>query len=133
MEYISSFIYCDSIQPYITNEGQKFNPVDPLQILMPYAIPGNYSFSISCTISGFDTSKENKVRLKFLSPSGTIMNDTGELTIQPNKENDNIEGTMQLNLDMRNMLFMEEGVHATIIYANDKEIGTYKINVKKRT
>lgn len=59
MAYISSFTYCDSIQMEMTPQGPRNQIVNPLQVLAPIAIPGNYSFAIACNVAGFDVEKEN--------------------------------------------------------------------------
>ena len=50
MVYISSFTYCDSIQTEMTPQGSINQIVNPLQVLAPIAVPGNYSFAIACNI-----------------------------------------------------------------------------------
>ena len=131
MEYISSFIYCDSIQTEITPQGTRTQIVNPLQILTPIAIPGNYSFAIICNIAGFDSKKENSVRIKFVSPSKQVLNDTGKIKLQLPMEQikENMPNVMQLNLDMRNLPFSETGLYSTKIYVNETKIGEYKISV----
>ena len=63
MVYISSFTYCDSIQTEMTPQGPRNQIVNPLQVLAPIAVPGNYSFAIACNIAGFDAKQENCVRI----------------------------------------------------------------------
>ena len=65
MEYISSFTYCDTIQTQMTQQGPQQQIIKPLQVLTPVAIPGNFSFAIACSITGFDTFKENTVKIIF--------------------------------------------------------------------
>lgn len=100
MEYISSFTYCDSIQTEMTPQGAHQRIVNPLQLLAPVAIPGNYSFSVACNIAGFDATQENRVRIQFLSPSEEVLNDTGEISFQLPAEqvNENQPSVMQFNL-----------------------------------
>ena len=81
MEYISSFTYCDTIQTEMTPQGPQQQIVKPLQALTPIAIPGNFSFAIACSIAGFDTSKENSVKIMFLDPSNNVLYDTGQFSI----------------------------------------------------
>lgn len=131
MEYISSFTYCDSIQTEMTPQGAQQRIVNPLQLLAPVAIPGNYSFSVACNIAGFDVTQENHVRIKFLSPSEEVLNDTGEISFQLPVEQvkENLPSVMQFNLDMRNFVFREPGVHSTKVFVNGNMIGEYKISV----
>lgn len=131
MVYISSFIYCDSIQMETTPQGPRNQIVNPLQVLAPIAIPGNYSFAIACNIAGFDVEKENSVRIQFVSSDEQLLNDTGDIKFQlpidqtkPGKP-----GVMQFNLDMRNLVFNEVGIYSTRVFANGEQIGEYKIEV----
>ena len=131
MAYISSFTYCDNIQKEITPQGPRPQVVNPLQVLAPVAIPGNYSFSISYNLAGFDPTKENKVRLEFISPSNKIIYDTNDINFQIPKEKLNLDkpAVMQFNLDIRNLVFREKGLYTTKIQVNSEEVGEYKIEV----
>ncbi len=130
MVYISSFTYCDSIQTEMTPQGPRNQIVNPLQVLAPIAVPGNYSFAIACNIAGFDTMQENLVRIKFISPNGQVLNDTGDIKL-PLSEQHKPEklGVMQFNLDMRNLVLSEIGLYSTRIFVNNEQIGEYKIQV----
>jgi hypothetical protein len=131
MGYISSFTYCDSIQTEMTPQGPRDQIVIPLQVLAPIAIPGNYSFAISCNIAGFDATKENSIRIQFVSPSEQIVNDTGEVKFQLPSEQVQSDkpSVMQFNLDMRNLVLREVGIHSTKVFLNEVPIGEYKIEV----
>lgn len=131
MEYISSFTYCDSIQTEFTPQGPRNQIINPLQVLAPVSIPGNYSFSIACNISGFEDSKENCVEFMFVSPSGIKLYETGVVKFQIPKEQIKSDGLtgMQFNLDIRNLVFKEIGLYSTKIIFNSKELGEYKIQV----
>lgn len=131
MAYISSFTYCDSIQMEMTPQGPRNQIVNPLQVLAPIAIPGNYSFAIACNVAGFDVEKENSVRIQFVSSSNQILNDTGDIKFQipidqtrPDKPS-----VMQFNLDLRNLILHETGLYSTKIFVNGEQIGEYKIQV----
>lgn len=131
MAYISSFTYCDSIQTEITPQGAKPQIVNPLQVLTPIALPSNYSFAVACNIVGFDVYKENSVQIRFVSPSGKVINDTNEIKFQMPKEQikHNRPSVMQFNLDMRNVVLEEDGIYATQVFMNGEKIGEYKIAV----
>ena len=136
MPYISSFIYCDNIQPEITPQGPTTQIIRPLQVLRPIALPSNYSFAIACNIMGFDVSKENVLRICFFSPNNELIHDTGDVKFNASEEaqRENIGkgvSTIQFNLDIRNLVLREEGVHTTKVYMNDYELGEYKIAVIK--
>lgn len=131
MAYISSFIYCDSIQMEMTPQGPRNQIINPLQVLAPIAIPGNYSFAIACNVAGFDVEKENSVRIQFVSSSNQILNDTGDIKFQI--PNDQIKldkpSVMQFNLDLRNLILHEIGLYTTKVFVNGEQIGEYKIQV----
>lgn len=131
MEYISSFTYCDTIQTEMTPQGPQQQIVKPLQALIPIAIPGNFSFAIACSIAGFDTSKENYVKIMFSDPNNNVLYDTGEVKFQMPAEQIQTNGiaSMQFNIDIRNLVFREEGIYSTKIIFNDSELGEYKIQV----
>ncbi len=131
MVYISSFTYCDSIQTEITPQGPRNQIVNPLQLLTPIAIPGNYSFAIACNIAGFDTMKENCVRIQFIAPNGQVLNDTNDIKFQLPVEQIKPDklGVMQFNLDMRNLVIREVGLYSTKVLVNGELIGDYKIQV----
>lgn len=131
MIYISSFTYCDSIQTEVTPQGSRNQIINPLQVLAPIAVPGNYSFAIACSIAGFDVNRENSVRIKFVSSSDQLLNDTGDIKLQfPIEQIKSGKlGAMQFNIDMRNLVFDEVGLYSTKIFVNDEKIGEYKIQV----
>lgn len=131
MAYISSFIYCDSIQMEMTPQGPRNQIVNPLQVLAPIAIPGNYSFAIACNVAGFDVEKENSVRIQFVSSSNQILNDTGDIKFQIPIDQKKLDkpSVMQFNLDLRNLIFHEVGLYSTKVFVNGEQIGEYKIQV----
>ncbi len=131
MAYISSFTYCDSIQMEMTPQGPRNQIVNPLQVLAPIAIPGNYSFAIACNIAGFDVEKENSVRIKFVSSDEQLLNDTGDIKFQLPVDQMKADkpSVMQFNLDMRNLVFHEVGIYSTKVFVNGEQIGEYKIQV----
>ena len=134
MAYISSFTYCDTIQTIPTPNGPRQNIITPLQVLMPVNIPSNYSFSIACNIMGLDLTKEHDIKLNFISPSGEVNDRSVTAKIKINDGNlpvsKKIPG-IQFNIDMRNIVLSEEGLHTTVIYVDGKQIGEYKIMVKR--
>ena len=131
MEYISSFIYCDSIQTEITPQGPKPQIVNPLQVLAPIAIPSNYSFAVACNLAGFNAEIENCVRLQFVSPSQQVIYDTGNINFKIPTEQLQAgkPAAMQFNLDLRNLVLRECGLYSTKVYFNSNPIGEYKIEV----
>lgn len=131
MAYISSFTYCDSIQTEMTPQGPRNQIVNPLQVLAPIAVPGNYSFAIACSIAGFDATEDNYVRIQFISSSEKLVNDTGNIRFQlpADQIKSDMPSVMQFNLDMRNLVLNEIGLYSTKVFMNNELIGEYKIQV----
>lgn len=125
MAYISSFVYCDGIQTDFTPNGPVSRIVNPLQVLAPIAVPGNFSFAISCSIAGFDAHKENTVQVQFVSSDGKVLQDTGMVKFQvPSGQIETgRSGGMQFNLDMRNMILDKVGLYSTKILLDGEKIG----------
>ena len=131
--YISSFVYCDNIQQGTTADNKPMTHIlNPLQVLSPDSLPGNFSFSIMCNISGFDAEQENVFNLQFISPIGEVIQNTGDIPIklpvevlaQQKKPN-----AMQMCMDFRNVVIREYGEHVTVIRMNDDVIGEFRIPV----
>ena len=137
MAYISSFIYCDSIQIQMTPNGPQNQIVNPLQVLTPVAIPGNYSFTISCSISGFQKSSDHKVELIFSDPSGGEVAKPVEFSINIERDicvdelHENSVPGITLNVDLRNVILKSEGIYSTKVLLDEELIGEYKIQVVK--
>ncbi|MDO4720213.1 MAG: hypothetical protein Q4A78_06085 [Peptostreptococcaceae bacterium] len=131
MAYVSSFTYCENIQTEMTPQGPRLQIITPLQVLKPVALPSNYSFAVACSIAGFDITKENKVQIIFVSPTNQTVNDTREIEFYMAGENadDSSSNAMQFNLDLRNVVLREKGIHTTRVFANGELIGEYKIEV----
>ncbi len=133
MAFVSSFTYCDNIQGELTPQGPRNKIMNPLQVIAPIAIPGNYSFAVACAIAGFNENEINSVRMKFMTEKGNVINDTGDISFQipPEIIKANQPATMQFNLDFRNLVLPEQGVYSTVVFANGEKIGEYKIPVIK--
>lgn len=131
MEYISSFTYCDTIQTQMTPQGPQQQIIRPLQSLTPIAIPGNFSFAIACSITGFNASKENEVQIIFSDPNNNVLYDTGKVKFQlpPEQIKENESASIQFNIDIRNLIFRAVGLYSTKVMLNNKELGEYKIQV----
>ena len=131
--FVTSFTYCDNIQTELTPQGQKTNIFNPLNVLAPVAIPGNYSFAISCAIAGLKEAEQNTVQMQFVTESGNVINDTGVIPIQmpPKNAGQNQPAVLQFNFDLRNLVLPEEGAYTTRVYANGEMIAEYKILVIK--
>lgn len=115
----------------MTPQGPQQQIIRPLQSLTPIAIPGNFSFAIACSITGFNASKENEVQIIFSDPNNNVLYDTGKVKFQlpPEQIKENESASIQFNIDIRNLIFRAIGLYSTKVMLNNKELGEYKIQV----
>lgn len=138
MARVVSFVYCENVQnetvPVGSGQVPKAHIIGPLSTLNPISIPGNFSFSISVGIQGFDSSDRNTFRITFVDPKGNVLNDTNLIEIPHGLPTGNLprgaEG-IQINFDVRNLILEEEGDYKTLVYFNQKLLGEYPILVVK--
>ncbi len=129
--YVSSFVYCDSIQQQVTPQGIQNQIVSPLQMLAPISVPGNYSFAIACSIMGYDKDKSNRLVLEFVDPKDNVST-LADVTIQPvgiQTPTGKSVPAIQFNLDIRNFVLRYEGLHKTRVKLNDEVLAEYMITV----
>ena len=134
MAYISSFTYCDSIQTQFTPEGPQKRIVNPLQVLSPIAIPGNYSFSISCNIADVSIGDPHTIIVEFVGPNDTRNNNPVKVNFSLDSQMIDQEKSfpgIALELDMRNTIIKEDGIHTTRVLLDNELLGEYKIKVIK--
>lgn len=133
MAFVSSFIYCDNLQQNATDSGIQTTPVNPIQVLLPVSIPGNYSFAIACNISDIDPKKDKSVSILFIDPDGKAVSPelNAKIDFPAEMTSQNDDCNLQLTLDLRNVIFMKEGIYSTVVKVGAKKIGEYRIRVKK--
>lgn len=135
MAYVSSFVYCDTIQIQTTPNGPQHQIINPIQVLIPVGIPSNFSFSISCSIAGFVFDADHRVEIMFVDPAKKELIKPADITFNTSKEN--LQGknkrvpVITINMDLRNVILSTEGTYATIVKLDDEVLGEYKIDVKK--
>lgn len=132
--HISSFVFCDTIQVQLTEQGPRYQIVSPLQALTPIAIPGNFSFSISCSILGFDENTEHELSIYFSSPDDTVIaKPIDRLIFTPNTISKGISSlkipSVTFNIDLRNIVLNQEGTYKASVLFDQKSIGEYPIEV----
>lgn len=132
MAYISSFAYCDSVRVENTPQGINQQIINPLPVIKPFSLPGNYSFTIVCCIGGLNQDQENEIRVCFVSPSGANLVDTGNCKINVPVNQLNVQRDVaQITLDIRNIVIQEAGEYVTKILVNDDFLNEFKISVRK--
>ena len=136
VEYINSFVYCDKVTNEVNpaNNTVNRNIVSPLNELRPINIPGNYTFSVSCGISGIDPATENHISFRFIYPSDNKEISLIEATIPNNSllvEAGQQYSNLNLDVEYRNLVLNAEGTYKMEVELNNKKLGEYFIEVKK--
>lgn len=127
MAYVSSFVYCDRLQQNNTPNGIQHQVIEPLQTLNLVSVPSNFSFSMLCGISDFDTGKGHKLRIELVAPDdkSTVIV-SADVPIASDKRQKEFNG-VQVAVEIRNFIFRLEGTYITKIFFDDALIGEYKI------
>ena len=104
MAYVSSFVYCDRLQQNNTSNGIQHQVIEPLQSLDIVSVPSNFSFSMLCGISDFDTGKIHKLRIEFVAPdsNSTIVAEAEVPVVSAREKQAN---SLQVAIDIRNFIF----------------------------
>jgi|GEM_PF-897665 len=138
MAKVTSFMICDSIQqqplPTLDNPNNTvFHLINPLQVLVPYSIPGMYSFSISIGLNEFDTDIAHTLDLYFMTPHNDPVSSLTSIQIPSFPENiQNIPKEYRsifFNTDLRNVVIKEAGIYKIKIDLDSSEIGLYTVPV----
>lgn len=135
MSYIASFVYCDQIQNNMTPQGLTRNIVTPLIDLQPINIPGNYTFSIACTFADVNVRDNNAFEVFFQNPKGDTISKVNviipaKMLLNQQNEDKGID-SLNLDVDLRNVVLNTEGMFSTVIFHNGSKAGEYPINVRR--
>lgn len=131
MSPIVSIIFCDSIQNNFING--KPTPVisRPLKAITPYNLPGNFTFSIYCSIEGIKTDKKHwfRIEVKDTKNATILSTSNAELPMTP----DVVELPMiEFAADLRNVVLLDSGDITAIVYVDDEKCGEEILKVIKR-
>ena len=131
----AKFVYCERVVFDPSSNPPKSGIQNVLPVISPIAIPSNYTFTISCSIFGLDSSRTNRIRIFFhLKDDESIdVLDTKEIQI-PEVQNTLSEGNtlsrpVQFNLEMFNFAFKQKGMHVTELFVNGEKIEEAEIEV----
>lgn len=118
MELTSMFMLFANMQDL----GQEKRLMNPLPMITPAAIPGNFSFVIALSASGFAAKTNYSVSISITSPSG-IKNNLVKLEkiAIPHQASGGDIGGISITLDVRNYLFTEEGIFKILFEIDDKQ------------
>lgn len=138
MATVSNFLYCMNIirVPNPQGKGESINASGITSVFTLDYLPGQFSFSIFFSLLDVDEGT-NKVKLIFKSPSKEELLHTENLDIPPipSELRDTISEPYteyQLSMDLRNMVFKEEGEYVSELYYNDSKIAEKPIRVTRR-
>lgn len=123
MHRITMFMLGESVANVPTTNGTNPQLVNPVVVLRPAYIPGNFSFGVALGVQGVDSNANatNKIRFEILSPSGEVVQNSPEITLPPHEEDLILPLEYQglaLTLDIRNMRIPEEGLYKFCFYVN---------------
>lgn len=134
MESIVMILFCDMIQTTF-NEGKVSQSiVKPISSITPVAVPGNYSFSLYCSIEHLRADSEHELSLEMYAPDGSIMHKIANFPIKPEfglKENDYFS-TIEIGLDARNAVIPCTGDITAVLFIDGKEVASKKLSVLKK-
>ncbi|MBE6129571.1 MAG: hypothetical protein E7185_09880 [Erysipelotrichaceae bacterium] len=125
MPYITSFVFCDTIERDVNN-GKRI--INPLTQLSPIALPGNYTFSYSISVADVDTHIDNNLKLIFTT--GGESNQLLDINIPKDSiplEED--EPVLTLDGEIRNYVFKKPGIAEMTLIINGETIQTQKIKI----
>ena len=121
-------VFCEGLQtsptpntpPTITN---------PLSLLRPYAIPGNYSFSVFCSIDQLPIDSQTKISIEIGETDGNILLPSTPIPINAVANGPGNQASIKLGIDLRNAIISKEGEIYAQIKQNNSLIGEKKIKV----
>ncbi len=130
MAKIVSFTYCDNVE-----NDMNGNPIitRPLQMILPMAIPSNFTFSISFGVYDIDKIEKNRINIDFLDPDDVVISNN-ELILpdMPREISETLAPVgIQINVEFKNTYIKEEGEYKTRIILNGCKLGEFPINVHK--
>lgn len=129
---VSTFIYSDDSVMEEMPIGQRLHVINPQQVLRPAFVPGMYSFSVSFGIIALDMAVEHNLRVAMTSPRNKQIMDSANMVVPTNTDFDlppELQGFM-MNMNVRNVVFEEEGLHQTSLWLDDVCLGDFPIYVK---
>lgn len=131
MNPIVSIIFCDSIQNNFING--KPTPVisRPLKAITPYNLPGNFTFSLYCSIEGIKSDKKHwfRIEVKDTNSATILSTSNAELPITPDGAELPI---IEFAADLRNVVLFDSGTVTAIVYIDDEKYGEETLKVIKR-
>lgn len=127
-------IFCDSVKSEKLQNGIQNSLVGVMQFIEPVNIPGNFTFTVACFLSGIDTTKTNTLRASWIDPNGKSTTEFDNIILPAIKPvglgSDSLRA--QINLEFRNIVLFIEGEYTVEVYINDMLVAKEKITVMKK-
>lgn len=124
-----NIVFCEALQQ---TSGANSAPtiMNLFTTISPVAIPGNYTFSVLCSVANLPKSTKT-LRLKIGIIDGELLFDTNQIDIcQIPLQNDNYP-QINIGADLRNIIIIKEGQIYAELYADNELIEKSTIDVIK--
>ena len=129
MEPQVEIIFCDGFQnPDPSTPNRPPSISTPLTTLKPYAIPGNYSFAVYCTIEKIPTDQQKNISFEIGEVDGNTFLPRTQIPMQAIVQTGEF-ATINLGIDLRNVVISKEGDVFVKIRMNEEVIKEKKIGV----
>ncbi|WP_308539564.1 hypothetical protein [uncultured Ruminococcus sp.] len=128
----AKIIFCDSFQQSIDNGKIIPSLRTPITSISPYAVPGNFSFCIYCSVSGLSIAESKSVELQLVGYDNEIIFTTSKIKLSEMnlKAIDDMYRPLELAVDLRNVLIMKREPLVAKLFVNEKIIASEKLTVK---
>lgn len=131
MDISVSIIFCDAIQSNIINGRMVPSVIGPLTSIAPYSIPGNYTFSVYCSIANIlvDSPKHN-FRVTIKDTNEEVIFDTKEIDITQNLEKvGNYFAPIDCSIEIRNIVIKKTGNFIAEVYLDGEKKASQNLKV----
>lgn len=125
-------IFCDSFQQSIANGKIVPSLRTPITSITPYAVPGNFSFCIYCSVSGLSVGESKSVELRLVGPDKETIFTTSriELNEMNLKTIDGMYMPLELAIDLRNVLIKKKEPLVAQLFVNEEVIESEELIVE---
>ena len=132
MDANEKIVFCNSFQQSISNGKIVSSLRTPITSISPYAVPGNFSFCIYCTVSGLSVDKSKSVELQLIGSDDEMIFTTSKIELNEMnlKTMDGMYTPLELAVDLRNVLIIKKEPLVANLYVNGKVVETEKLIVK---
>lgn len=126
-------IFCDQVCNEQNSMGQGNIIKNVFPQLEPVNIPGNYTFTAACNITGVSEDKLSKnLKVEFVDPYGKDIGGSDRISIKTMvPEADLFPISIMASFEFRNIVLLYEGEYSFNVYFDDDCIQTETIDVRK--